>query len=197
MRPVAFVPASDQQDSQQKPKEDSSSSSSTFYSQLVFQDTTTTSELEHKPTTEEGIQCQECNTIVRVDEWQRHLISLTHMTNAQQNLRRLNDTPAIYTLNETNVGYRMLVGAGWNTERGLGVEEQGMRYPIRARQKLDRAGVGVRQRRQQQQPSSLLPVSVEERREKASKRRVEQEKQRRRDREIHAALHFPPQRPNG
>ena len=38
----------------------------------------------------------------------------------------------------------MLLKSGWN-ETGLGLNEQGRTQPIRAKQKLDRLGIGIRE----------------------------------------------------
>jgi len=43
-----------------------------------------------------------------------------------------------------NVGYRMLVRAGWKYSKGLGAQEQGRRTPIIPKLKYDRLGVGAK-----------------------------------------------------
>ncbi|KAI9003210.1 hypothetical protein BC832DRAFT_593285 [Gaertneriomyces semiglobifer] len=53
----------------------------------------------------------------------------------------------VYALNEDNIGFKLLRGAGWTPDTGLGAEEQGRLAPIRASMKQDRLGLGIRTKR--------------------------------------------------
>lgn len=65
-------------------------------------------------------------------------------------LHRFNRTDAPSTAHrfgipDTNVGFQMLLQQGWNRERGLGAEQNGIIYPIKTTLRKPRSGLGVRQ----------------------------------------------------
>ncbi|RMZ98892.1 G patch domain and ankyrin repeat-containing 1 -like protein [Brachionus plicatilis] len=82
--------------------------------------------------------CESCDTSHR-----EHTTSIVHLINEnacdlEKNQRILTN----YHLRSNNIGYQLMIKSGWN-ERGLGSKEQGRTVPIKARQKLDRLGIGV------------------------------------------------------
>lgn len=53
--------------------------------------------------------------------------------------------PTYYQLGSQTVGYQALQRAGWkDSERGLGAEEQGGKAPLRAVEKKDKLGIGLK-----------------------------------------------------
>lgn len=55
------------------------------------------------------------------------------------------DLPTHYALSSKSVGYQALQREGWSDiERGLGREEQGGKKPLRASDKQDKLGIGLR-----------------------------------------------------
>ncbi len=51
--------------------------------------------------------------------------------------------PTIYGIPEANRGFQMMLGGGWDRERGLGPEgREGKKFPVRTTLKRDRLGVG-------------------------------------------------------
>ena len=59
------------------------------------------------------------------------------------------NVPTYYAIGPTNRGRRMLEASGWSEDsgRGLGAQGQGAVAPIRASDKHDRLGIGLKQRR--------------------------------------------------
>jgi hypothetical protein len=81
--------------------------------------------------------CDTCNSLFNESQTQ-HCKSIVH---------QLNDNPgaeqANYFLRSNNKGYELLVKSGWNESSGLGLNEQGVRKPVRAKIKLNRHGIGL------------------------------------------------------
>ena len=49
----------------------------------------------------------------------------------------------IYGISEANRGFQMMLGKGWNKEKGLGADGQGKKFPVKTVLKRDRRGVGA------------------------------------------------------
>ena len=90
--------------------------------------------------------CESCkkNFCLSDESHIEHVTSIVHQLNENEadcNLK--NKQKFNYHLRaSTNKGYQMLLKTGWN-ESGLGLNEQGRTQPVRAKQKLDRLGIGV------------------------------------------------------
>ena len=71
-----------------------------------------------------------------------HLKSMAHLLKEYENepAKNLNYN---YHLRSSNKGYQLLCRSGWNEQSGLGRNEQGNKFPIKAKQKLDRKGIGT------------------------------------------------------
>ena len=68
-----------------------------------------------------------------------HSATIVHQLNRRGTSRRCRKH---YGIARGNVGYRMLVEAGWDPQRGLGRYEQGASYPVPTRLKRDRLCIG-------------------------------------------------------
>ena len=53
------------------------------------------------------------------------------------------EKPATIQISHLNKGYEILRETGWSQQSGLGIEEQGRLYPVPARMKIDRSGLGA------------------------------------------------------
>ncbi|GBB87353.1 hypothetical protein RclHR1_01380015 [Rhizophagus clarus] len=87
------------------------------------------------------IWCADCEVWVEKRIYQDHTHGVAHLVSKSFDDRTIPDP---LTLNETNVGFRMLRDQGWCYEKGLGINEQGKRHPISTRLKNDRFGIGVK-----------------------------------------------------
>ena len=90
--------------------------------------------------------CKSCGELFKTSDQKHteHLTSIVHQLNESElNVDESKKKLINYHLRaSTNKGYQMLLKSGWN-ELGLGANEQGKTQPIKARQKLDRYGIGV------------------------------------------------------
>ena len=68
----------------------------------------------------------------------RHSTSVAHQFSCQH---QTNITS--YGIPETNRGFQLLLKRGWDRDKGLGAENQGLKYPIRTVLKHDRLGLGL------------------------------------------------------
>ena len=87
--------------------------------------------------------CEQCGVVYEADR-AVHVSSIGHQLavarpagGGQQHGRK-------YKLSNSNVGYRMMLSAGWNDAAGLGPTGEGRRQPVKTLLKNDRAGVGMR-----------------------------------------------------
>jgi ankyrin repeat protein len=85
--------------------------------------------------------CQVCDTQYFKAKEKSHLTSIVHLLNENKSEKRSNLVN--YTLKSSNKGYQMLVKSGWNEVSGLGTNEQGRIYPVKATKKDDRYGIGL------------------------------------------------------
>ncbi|GMT13305.1 hypothetical protein PFISCL1PPCAC_4602, partial [Pristionchus fissidentatus] len=67
-----------------------------------------------------------------------HLTNLSHIVR----MNKQNPSFSSFVIPEWNPGFQLLRKAGWTTDRGLGKERQGQKYPVRTILKRDRAGLG-------------------------------------------------------
>lgn len=84
--------------------------------------------------------CHVCDRYLSSSERNAHETSIVH----QFNLRR-DSAPGMthYGIAESNAGFRMLLGMGWNRERGFGLREQGRKFPVKTVLKRNRSGLGA------------------------------------------------------
>ncbi|KAI9595826.1 hypothetical protein BDF19DRAFT_440172 [Syncephalis fuscata] len=94
--------------------------------------------------------CKVCNIALSTASMEQHQHSIAHLASRSD----YPDLPDPITLNETNLGYRMLRQAGWEDEQGLGVGSQGRRHPVSARMRPKQLGLGAKRRR------SPSPISL-------------------------------------
>ncbi|KAF9306769.1 G patch domain and ankyrin repeat-containing protein 1 [Linnemannia elongata] len=76
---------------------------------------------------------------VRKDDLDRHRRGTAHLMSQELPVKPI-DT---LTLGHENKGFRMLVNSGWEYEKGLGAEGQGVRHPVATRLKHDRLALGA------------------------------------------------------
>lgn len=81
--------------------------------------------------------CSRCK--IRVTDWKAHVRTTVHMAAEEH-------SKPPHHLNRQSEGYRHMVGLGWDPdgEKGLGVEGQGIRFPIKAQLKQDNLGIGAK-----------------------------------------------------
>lgn len=84
--------------------------------------------------------CGVCNMPFSSADLKTHEASIVHQFNL-----RLGRSPSSthYGIPENNTGFQMLLGMGWNRERGFGPREQGRKFPVKTVLKRDRGGLGV------------------------------------------------------
>ncbi|KAF9169291.1 G patch domain and ankyrin repeat-containing protein 1 [Mortierella sp. AD011] len=85
------------------------------------------------------VLCEPCQIEVREDDLERHCRGTAHLISEESPVKPLDHL----TLGHSNKGFRMLVNSGWDYEKGLGIEGQGVRHPIATRLKHDRLALGA------------------------------------------------------
>ena len=98
--------------------------------------------------------CQICETEYFKAKEKSHVTSIVHLINENKGEKRTNLVN--YTLKNSNRGYQMLVKSGWNEVTGLGSNEQGRIYPIKATKKDDRYGFGLDKKNKKASKSNNL-----------------------------------------
>ncbi|RUS22236.1 hypothetical protein BC937DRAFT_89927 [Endogone sp. FLAS-F59071] len=114
---------------------------STSSTELPPSDTTTTS-FSSLATSESSsvVWCPNCELHIPISLHERHLRGTTHLLSKPFEA----PIPDVLTLNETNIGFKMLRAQGWEYEQGLGAEGQGRRHPISTSLKNDKLGLGAK-----------------------------------------------------
>lgn len=84
--------------------------------------------------------CSVCDRSVSAAEAKSHSTSIVHQFNLS---RRKSPAATHYGIPESNAGFQMLVGMGWNREKGFGPREQGRKFPVKTVLKRDRGGLGA------------------------------------------------------
>eukprot|EP00736_Rhodelphis_marinus_P011507 Rmarinus@m.12690 len=87
----------------------------------------------------EKIFCSACNESFSPEDQLGHLGSTLHAFNSHVGSR-----PPRHNIHipSNNVGYQLLQRAGWDAEKGLGIDEQGRMEPVPTTLKIDRKGLG-------------------------------------------------------
>ncbi|KAI7877042.1 hypothetical protein K492DRAFT_17418 [Lichtheimia hyalospora FSU 10163] len=143
-RPVAFVRSSDNTRSLSLPPPATSSGDdiANLYKSIV----STPSSPSSKPATSSPSAvsdssaasfCAECNKQIPESTMKEHIQTVAHMVSAEY-MRSVD----FLTLNQSNVGFRMLQTQGWQYEEGLGALGEGRRHPVATVLKKDRSGIG-------------------------------------------------------
>lgn len=86
--------------------------------------------------------CKLCDMNTLESE-ENHLKSMSHLINENERETDKNKLTYNYHLRSNNKGYQLLCRSGWNEQSGLGRQEQGSRFPIKTKLKLDREGIGL------------------------------------------------------
>ncbi|KAJ6259291.1 hypothetical protein Dda_6190 [Drechslerella dactyloides] len=81
--------------------------------------------------------CSTCRA--RVTDWKAHVRTTAHMASEEH-------SKPPHHLNRQSEGYKHMVRMGWDPDgsKGLGVEGQGIRFPVRSSTKKDNLGIGAR-----------------------------------------------------
>ncbi|EEB15509.1 conserved hypothetical protein [Pediculus humanus corporis] len=80
--------------------------------------------------------CDSCNQEFLTSK-EKHESSTVHLFNSNHK------KPVHYVIPESNKGFQILLKKGWNKEKGLGPEGNGILFPIKAIVKKNRHGIGV------------------------------------------------------
>lgn len=88
--------------------------------------------------------CEKCDTMFNLKEKSSHLTSIVHIINENNKDPDAKIRVMDYHLKCNNKGYQLLMKEGWNQLKGLGSNEQGRIYPIKAIAKYDRLGIGIK-----------------------------------------------------
>lgn len=102
--------------------------------------------------------CEQCKQEFHQSEAE-HITSIIHQLNETQ--RPLSETSGRYHLRSDNRGYQLLVKSGWNEFSGLGVNEQGVKCPIKGKLKLNRKGLGTDKDDKKFQSTSLKSFKLQ------------------------------------
>ncbi|KRX83360.1 G patch domain and ankyrin repeat-containing protein 1 -like protein [Trichinella sp. T6] len=57
------------------------------------------------------------------------------------------DLQPCFSIDSSNIGYKMMVKSGWKETTGLGKEEKGRHYPVKTALKRDRCGLGLKKQK--------------------------------------------------
>jgi hypothetical protein len=123
--------------------------------------------------------CHECQQSIAAGLFSAHLTSITH----QISRKNVAESPDVYGLDESNVGYRLLKNEGWTTERGLGAQRQGRKLPIPTKLKNDKLGIGTKSANKRQITHSQEDAKVATASAKIHKRKISNRKERDREAE--------------
>ena len=82
--------------------------------------------------------CDVCKHTFSDISKEKHESSTIHLFES-----KLKPKETTYFLTESNKGFQMMLRSGWNSERGLGSEGQGQKYPVKTVLKRNRKGLGA------------------------------------------------------
>ncbi|CDH55443.1 predicted protein [Lichtheimia corymbifera JMRC:FSU:9682] len=146
-RPVAFVPSSDNTRSLSLPPPSTSSGDdiANLYRSIVSSASSPSSEPatsipiaeDSNASSSSTTFCAECNKQIPESTMKEHIQTVAHMVSAEY-MRSVD----FLTLNQSNVGFRMMQTQGWQYEEGLGALGEGRRHPVATVLKKDRSGIG-------------------------------------------------------
>ncbi|KAM4019581.1 G patch domain and ankyrin repeat-containing protein 1 [Anomaloglossus baeobatrachus] len=81
--------------------------------------------------------CDVCKTHYQEDSIETHKRSTVHLFNTKKKL-----PSTYYVIPQHNIGYRMMLKEGWDSETGLGPEGTGRKFPVQTVLKRDHKGLG-------------------------------------------------------
>lgn len=81
--------------------------------------------------------CDVCKTHYQEDTIETHERSTVHLFNKKKKL-----PPTYYVIPEHNIGYKMMLKEGWDSEAGLGPNGTGRKFPVQTVLKRDQKGLG-------------------------------------------------------
>ncbi|XP_071980079.1 G patch domain and ankyrin repeat-containing protein 1 [Engystomops pustulosus] len=81
--------------------------------------------------------CEVCKTHYEEDSIETHERSTVHLFNKKKKL-----PPTYYAIPEHNIGYKMMIKEGWDSEVGLGPDGTGRKFPVQTILKRDQKGLG-------------------------------------------------------
>lgn len=89
--------------------------------------------------------CSICQTLYAPADESTHLTSIVHQLALRQQEEQPTTDKIAYNfhLGASNKGYQLLCKSGWEHRRGLGKQEQGLVFPIKAVPKPNRSGIGA------------------------------------------------------
>ncbi|XP_056394186.1 G patch domain and ankyrin repeat-containing protein 1 [Hyla sarda] len=81
--------------------------------------------------------CEVCKTHYQEDSIETHERSTVHLFNKKKKL-----PPTFYVIPEHNIGFKMMLKEGWDSEAGLGPSGAGRKFPVQTVLKRDQKGLG-------------------------------------------------------
>ncbi|PVU90096.1 hypothetical protein BB560_006239 [Smittium megazygosporum] len=84
---------------------------------------------------EEYSYCSNCEIFIQKDQFPFHLQAISHLFSSTKKIEQ--------SLQQDNVGYKILKKLGWKDGSGLGKQLDGIKVPIKSVKKRDRAGIGL------------------------------------------------------
>ena len=120
--------------------------------------------------------CQECRITLKESTYAEHRSSTAHQISIGTS-----KAPSLYGIPESNKGFKMMLGAGWDREGGLGTEgNRGRKFPVKTVLKRDRLGLGAEGTRparvthfKANDPTSVTSATRSEREATVNKRKRE------------------------
>ena len=139
--------------------------------------------------------CDVCRQEFTDTTLERHLTSTIHLFSRQDKPQSTH-----YYIPPANKGFQMMVKSGWEPEKGLGLEGQGRKFPVKTILKRDRQGFGVEESKPAKvthfssNDLSAVAAPVVERKMKAStlskkQRRKQLSKERAKERDFRLSFH--------
>lgn len=84
--------------------------------------------------------CRVCDMHISFSRQNSHEASILHQFNMSRDR-----APGVthYGISESNTGFQMLLGMGWDRNKGFGPREQGRKFPVKTVLRRNRAGLGA------------------------------------------------------
>ncbi|XP_047487600.1 G patch domain and ankyrin repeat-containing protein 1 homolog isoform X1 [Penaeus chinensis] len=86
----------------------------------------------------EKFYCDICKITVETSTRLQHETSIVHQFNVGAGSNK-----TVYGIPASNKGFQILVNQGWDTEKGLGPDNSGAKFPVKTALKNDRKGIGA------------------------------------------------------
>ncbi|XP_033100379.1 G patch domain and ankyrin repeat-containing protein 1 homolog [Anneissia japonica] len=95
----------------------------------------------------EAFHCGSCNTDIKASTFNEHRNSTVHQFCMQHT-----KPSTLYYLSDNNKGYQMMLKDGWDTEKGLGPQGSGIKFPVKTILKRDRHCLGSGSKSEESRP---------------------------------------------